>query len=200
MTTDVDLRGTAPTATECEGHASPVIAGAARLLANVWANPPLQVLIGVAAPALFAIAVGWWTPRGPMTSGQALASIAISLVVGGLVGLVTRSRWAILVTPVVFAVVFELVRKGTDSTTVDSIHLGSTYGIIALLVVRGFHGVVALVPMMLAAAFGAAFARQISGETPSAGGRAKVGRSLRRCRRRFYDWPVRPQLRACSFA
>ncbi len=179
MSTTIELRGEVSTAAEHQ-HRSPVVTGAARLLTKVWGTPRLQVLIAVAVPALVAITVGWWTPRGPMTSGQALASIAISLIVGGVVGLATRSRWAIVVAPLVFAIVFELVRKGTNSTTVDSIHLGSTYGIIALLVVRGFHGVVAFVPMMLAAAFGAAFARQITGEIASAGPRAKVGRSLRR--------------------
>lgn len=170
----------APTMSEHEHRGGPIVARTGRWLATVWSDRRLQVFIAVAAPGVYAVAAGWWTPRGPMTSGQALASIAISLVVGGLVGLVTRSRWAMAITPVVFVLGFELIRLGTDSTTVDTIHPVSLYGLIALFTVRGFHGLVALAPMILAASFGAAFARRINDTPRSPRTRAKIGRTLRR--------------------
>jgi len=113
----------------------------------------------VALAAAWALLAGWWTPRGPLTTAQALTTMAVSLLVGAAVGFAMRSRWSILVTPVVFAVVFELVRAGSAGPTVDAPHL-STYGVIALVVGRGFHALLALVPMMLGASLGAAAARR----------------------------------------
>ena len=66
----------------------------------------------------------WLTPRGPVTAPEALVSMATALVIGVAAGLVMGSRWSILVTPVVFVVVFELARLGIDGPTVDGIHLG----------------------------------------------------------------------------
>lgn len=63
-----------------------------------------------------------------------------------------------IVAPITFVVVFEAVRVGIDGPTVDAPAL-STYGMVALVVGRGFHGLVALVPMSVGAAFGAGAAR-----------------------------------------
>ena len=63
-----------------------------------------------------------------------------------------RTRWAMVLAPVSFVAVFELARIGAVGPTVDRIHLSSTYGILAFAVGRGFHGLVALVPMLLGAA------------------------------------------------
>ena len=93
--------------------------------------------------------------------------MVLSLGVGVVAGLATRSRWAMLLAPVVFAAAFELTRLGSDGPTVDAIHPGSTYGLIALFVGRGFHGALDLAPMVLAAAFGAAFARRLNGDVRS---------------------------------
>lgn len=108
---------------------------------------------------LLGLVAGWWTPRGPLTTPEALTTIGISLLVGALAGRVMRTRWAVLVAPLVFAVTFELVRAGTFGPLVDSIHLGSD--ILAFALGRGFHAVLALVPMMFGAAVGAARARHL---------------------------------------
>lgn len=175
---------TVQTAARLDGdHASqsgPIVASVSRWLSAIWNDRRLQVFIAVAAPGLYAVVAGWWTPRGPMTSGQALATMTLSILVGALVGLVTRSRWAMAVAPAVFILGFEFIRIGTGNTTVDAIHPGSLYGLIALFTVRGFHGLVALAPMILAASFGAAFARRINDQSGSPRTRAKIGRTLRR--------------------
>jgi len=90
-------------------------------------------------------------------------SIAISLVVGAIAGLVMRSRWALLVAPISFAVVYELARAGTDGPTVDAPAF-TLYGALALVVGRGFHALISLAPMVLGATVGAGIARQL--ETP----------------------------------
>ena len=127
--------------------------------------------------ALWGLAAGWWTPRGPLTTSTALWSIAISLAVGGAGGLVLRSRWAMLLTPVAFVTAFELARAGVDGPMVDGIH-ASFYGAIALVTGRGFHGLLALLPMAFGAAVGAAVARRQADVGPPTSGRP--GRVLRR--------------------
>ncbi|MEP6796910.1 MAG: alpha/beta fold hydrolase, partial [Lapillicoccus sp.] len=122
---------------------------------NGWGT--LVVVVG-----LYALVAGWLTPRGPVTTDQALAAIGVSLVVGAACGLATRSRWAMLAAPMTFVVVFELARMRTVGPLVDGIHLGSVYGIIAFASGRFLHGVLALVPMLLGAALGAGVARHLS--------------------------------------
>lgn len=130
-----------------------------------WANPRIGVSAVAAAAALWGLAAGRWTPRGPFTTSQAIWSIVISLFVGGLGGLLMRSRWAILAGPLVFAVVFELTRLGTDGPTVDTPAF-TTYGILALVVGRGFHALISLAPMAFGAVIGAGIARHLD-NTPA---------------------------------
>ena len=100
---------------------------------------------------------GWWTPRGPVTTPEALATIGLGLLVGGFTGRVMRSRWAMLLAP---------VRAGTSGPLVDGIHLGSTLGVLAFVLGRGLHGILVLLPMLLGVALGAADSRRRDGSTP----------------------------------
>src|SRR5690606_7776023 len=114
--------------------------------------------IGLAVAATLAAAAGligaWLTPRGPITTGEALASMAAALVIGILAGLAMGSRWSLLVAPAVFVVALELARRGIDGPTVDGIHLTSLYGVIAFVVGRLTHGVLVLAPMSLGTVYG----------------------------------------------
>ena len=121
------------------------------------------VAVTVAAAAGYGLLAGWWTPRGPATTTQAVAALVLSLIVGGLTGFALRTRWAMLLAPVVFATVFELTRWGTTGPLVDGIHLTSVYGALAFLSGRGVHGVLALLPMLLGAAIGAGVSRRRDG-------------------------------------
>ncbi|MBM3187456.1 MAG: alpha/beta hydrolase [Chloroflexi bacterium] len=116
-----------------------------------WRIGP-AVAVGMAAGA--GLISAWLTPRGPITTFQALVSMAAALVIGVAVGLVMGSRWSMLVTPAVFVVVFELARLGVDGPTVDGIHLGSTYGVIAFVLGRLVHGLLVLAPMILGTVYG----------------------------------------------
>ncbi|MGM0385105.1 MAG: alpha/beta fold hydrolase [Actinomycetota bacterium] len=128
----------------------------------------LALLIVVAVAAAWGLVAGWWTPRGPLTASTAIWSILISLIVGGAGGFVLGSRWAMLLAPVTFAAAFELARLGVDGPMVDGLH-ASMYGVIALVTGRGFHAVLALLPMVLGAAVGAGVARsrQPDGRSPA---------------------------------
>ena len=151
------------------------------VLEPVWRDQRISVALGLGIAASWGLVAGWWTPRGPLTTSEALWSMLISVTVGVLAGLVMRSRLALLSTPVVFAGVFELVRLDVDGPTVDGIHF-SEYGIFALIVGRVFHALLSLVPMLLGAAVGAGIARHLrpDGEVSDAQSHRPVGRYLRR--------------------
>ena len=138
--------------------------------------PPARLtrwgVLGV--PVAYAALAGLWTPRGPLTTFQALAAMALGLVTGAVVGMVLRSRWAMVLAPLVFVVVFELVRAGSTGPSVDGIHLTSAYGAMAFVLGRGVHGVLTLLPMVLGASMGAARRRE------RGSGRASFGLWLRR--------------------
>ena len=122
----------------------------------------LAVVLGLAAAA--GLISAWLTPRGPITTTEALTSMAAALAVGLVAGLITGSRWSMLVTPLAFIVAFEIARLGADGPTVDRIHLGSTYGIMAFVVGRLVHGVLVLAPMGLGALYGVWLATRIGRE------------------------------------
>lgn len=126
-----------------------------------WVRPGAAA--GVVA-AWGAIA-GWWMPRSPLTGRAALWSILFSLVAGLVAGRLAKSRWMMLAAPAVFAVVYELTRMGAEGPTVGGVHL-TTYGVIALVVGRGFHGLLSLLPMALGASVGAAAARDMRASIP----------------------------------
>jgi len=116
-----------------------------------------------------------------MSTFEGLAAMGLGLLVGLVAGLLLRSRWAMLVAPVTFAMVFEVARLGVSGPTVDGIHLGSTYGIMAFAVGRGVHGLLVLLPMVLGAALGAGLARrQLSTRRPQRGFRSRLALWLRR--------------------
>jgi pimeloyl-ACP methyl ester carboxylesterase len=80
-----------------------------------------------------------------------------------------RSRWAMLLAPLASVVVFELARLRVSGPTVDGISLDGVYGLIALVGGRGVDTLVVLVPMMVGAAYGAAWTRR---SQPAPGRRA----------------------------
>ena len=137
--------------------------GSARM---VQVDRRVAVSAGVLLAAVWGVTAGLWTPRGPLTTSTAVWSIVISLVVGGLAGLLLNSRWAMLMSPAVFAVVFEITRMGVDGPMVDGLH-ASFYGAIAFITGRGFQALLTLVPMALGAALGAGWARTRTGQVRS---------------------------------
>lgn len=132
----------------------------------------------VSLAAAWGLVAGLWTPRGPLTSAAALWSILISFAVGAVAGLLLRSRWALLWAPAVFAGAFELTRLGAQGPMVDGLHL-SMYGVIAFVTGRGFHALLALLPMAVGAAAGAGLARSRARSNDTAAGRwgRAVGRT-----------------------
>jgi pimeloyl-ACP methyl ester carboxylesterase/phage tail protein X len=160
-TTETELlTGATPSRVRLRGPAN----GVRSVCGPFWADRRIGVAAVVAAAASWGLVAGWWTPRSPLTTSQAIWSITISVFVGGVGGLMMRSRWALLVGPLVFAVVFELTRLGTDGPTVD-MPAFSTYGILALVVGRVFHALISLAPIAFGAVLGAGVARHLDDTT-----------------------------------
>jgi pimeloyl-ACP methyl ester carboxylesterase len=80
--------------------------------------------------------------------------MAVALVVGLAVGMITGSRWSLLIAPAAFFTAFELGRLGVTGPTVDRIHLGSTYGLLAFILGRLIPYLLVLLPMVVGVAYG----------------------------------------------
>jgi proline iminopeptidase len=126
----------------------------------VWADRRLGYAVLAAVAILAALASAWLTPRGPLTATHVLVSMALAVVVGGLAGVATGSRWSMVATPAVFVVVFEVARVGTSGPTVDGISL-TMLGMAAFVVGRVVHGLLVLVPLAIGAWYGVWLAHRL---------------------------------------
>jgi pimeloyl-ACP methyl ester carboxylesterase len=129
-----------------------------------WSDWRIGLVVAVGLAAGAGLIAAWLTPRGPVTTSQALASMAAALVLGLVSGLLMGSRWSVLVAPLVFVTAFELARLGVEGPTVDGIHLGSTYGIIAFVLGRGVHALLVLAPMILGTVYGVSVAVRLGSD------------------------------------
>ena len=137
------------------------------LLSSVWSDWRVGLIVTLVLAAGTGLLSAGLTPRGPVTTSQALWSLGLALVVGVAAGLVMSNQWSMLVAPIVFMIVFELARRGIDGPTVDTIQLSSAYGIIAFIVGRLFHGLLVLTPMILGARYGVTLANWLgNGKAP----------------------------------
>ena len=141
--------------------------------------------LGPAIAALVAGAAGLASaalmPRGPVTAEQGLAVMALGLVVGLAVSIAWPSRWSVLLALVAYGAIFELGRLGTVGPTVDTIRLDNVFGILALLLGRGLHLLLFLLPLSLGGSLGRAASRRLAdiGQAGGAGARAPRGSRAR---------------------
>lgn len=122
-------------------------------------------VVGLAAGAALATSIGM--PRGPITSGHSLMAMVGGFLVGAAAGLISGTRWAMLAGPAAYVLTIELARLGADAPSTGPIHLDTPVGLVAFVTGRGFHGLVALVPMILGAAVGAGAARRWGAPDPT---------------------------------
>ncbi len=134
-------------------------------LTPIWQHPWAGTAATVALAALAGLLVALTMPYGPTTAGRAIVILALGLAVGLIAGLLMRSRWALLVAPLAYMAAVELARRGLAGPTIGPIRLDQTFGILAFILGRGFHGLVGLLPMLIAVGRGMRLARQLSGQT-----------------------------------
>ena len=138
--------------------------------------------VGVVLAIILVAATGFLTglvlPRGPVTTAQAVTMLVICFGLGTAAGVLTATRWMVMVAPVVFLLAYELARLPATGPTVDGIYLGNIYGIMALLVGRGVDLVLMGLPLAVGALWGAAGGRRLAGS--DSGSRTTTGSTLRR--------------------
>jgi proline iminopeptidase len=145
-----------------EGAPRPARTPAAERLtfpAAVATNRWLGAAVAVGLGALTALMSSVPMPRGPVTGGQGLVVIGVSLSIGMAAAFLMRSRWAVLLTPLAYIVAYELARIGIAGASLEALRLDSVYGIAAFAAGRGVHGVLALLPMVVGASIGLAIVR-----------------------------------------
>jgi pimeloyl-ACP methyl ester carboxylesterase len=133
----------------------------------------------VTGAALAGVVTAATMPRGPITPSGVVVAMVLGAGVGVFAGYVLRSRWAMLLAPVAFAVAVELPRIEVVGPTVDRPELTTFFGLLTLALGRGFHALVQLVPMVLGAAAGAELARRRLG-TPGRRGWRRAAQWSRR--------------------
>ncbi|HET9520824.1 MAG TPA: alpha/beta fold hydrolase [Candidatus Limnocylindrales bacterium] len=144
-----------------------------RFVEDRWIAVAAALLVAAIAGGIGAIVA----PRGPTTAAQAFVAMGLALAAGLIGGALARSRWIIVPFALVQLIAFELGRAGTVGPTVDEVRLDTPYGIIALVISRGLHGLLNLLPLTLGVLVGIAVGRRLiaaAEESPvssSAGGR-----------------------------
>ena len=121
-------------------------------------TPSRQIVAGAALISRLA------SPRGPITTAQALGSMVGAVAVGVAAGFVTGSRWSIVLAPVTFMAVYEVARLGVNRPTVDQIRLGSIYGVFAFVLGHKLTGLLVLAPMALGGRYGVETASRLGRE------------------------------------
>jgi proline iminopeptidase len=130
-----------------------------RVRAAILASRRLAGAVALAIGTGAGLASGLLLPRGPVTAEQGLVVIATSLLVGLAAAALTRTRWALLLAPLGYVVGSELARLGVAGAAFGPIRLDSTYGIVAVVVGRGVHLLLALAPLAAGIGIGLALAR-----------------------------------------
>lgn len=119
------------------------------LLYALWRAQWMGATIATALAVILGLTIAQTMPRGPATAIQALIVMATSLMVGGVAGLVMRSRWSIPVVAIAYMIAIEIGRFHIIGPTVDAIRLNEPFGILALILGRGFQGLIGVLPMIL---------------------------------------------------
>lgn len=145
------------TAKQSPSAGPPSVAVRSRLTPDgrTWARRTAAV--GVVAVA--AASAGLWTPRGPATVAESLATIVVALLAGLGAGWLLRSRLGLVMLPLVYAATFELTRLRAQGPTVDMLHLDEIYGVLAAVSGRGVHGLLVFPALVAGGLVGFAISR-----------------------------------------
>jgi pimeloyl-ACP methyl ester carboxylesterase len=126
-----------------------------RPLATIRADRRLGLAVAVGVGVLGGLVSALVMPRGPVTAQQGLVAMAIGLGIGLAAGLALRTTWAVIPAALAFMVAMEIGRIGAVGPTVDAVRFDSVFGILAVVVGRGLHGLLVFVPMLFGAVIGA---------------------------------------------
>ncbi len=139
-------------------------------------HPIVSAALALGSAALAGILLARTMPYGPTTTSQLLITMTASLIAGLLGGTLLQSRWAFLVIPVAFVVAVEIARPDVLGPTSGAVRLDNTYGVLALIVGRGFNAVVTLLPLLAGVGLALLFSGYLS--STAGQGQALVERVL----------------------
>lgn len=114
----------------------------------------LRLAAASAGVLVLGVATGLLIPRGPVSGAQAVAVMASCAAAGFLVGLYTRAGRAVVLSLLAYAVGVEVARAGVPGLSASGLNVSSAWGIYAFITGRGFHGLVAFAPLVVAGAAG----------------------------------------------
>ena len=120
---------------------------------------------GLAAAIALAIALAagslttFIAPRGPTTMANALFLMALGLSIGLLGGVLGRSRWILVPMAAAQIVGIEIARLDFVAPTLD-LRFDNSYGIVAFVITRGVHWLLAFLSMTCGVLTGVAMARR----------------------------------------
>jgi proline iminopeptidase len=160
-----------PASTSIDGM--PASLPAATILADRRVAIGLAVAGAIGAGLLSSVIA----PRGPSTTTNTLALMALALLVGVTGGYLARTRWILVPMAVAVLIGVELGRMDVVGATLD-IRLDSAYGIIALVITRGVHGLLTVVPMAFGVLLGIGLARRSFTAPGATSGGRPVGTAL----------------------
>lgn len=143
-----------------ENYATPRYS-TSRLLRQFWRNRLMAAVTITVAALMVGATVVRALPRGPATAFQALAVMLSCFLLGLAAGMVMRSRWAILFTSAAYILAVEIGQLDTVGPTVGPIRLDEAFGVLALLLGRGFHTLVAILPIIAGVGMGAMLASRL---------------------------------------
>ena len=137
-----------------------------RMLARLWQHRRSAIGVVVAAGAATGVTTALLLPRGPVVASQGVELMVTGAVLGVLAGLVLRRRRAVLLVLLAHLAALELVRLPLTGPTVDGIHLGTLYGVVAFVTGRGFDALLLIPAAVVGAVYGAGLARHWSDGSP----------------------------------
>ena len=135
-------------------------------LQSLWRHRLRATALSAALSALLGLAVAQALPRGPATAVATLTVMVTSLVVGFIAGLTVRSRWVAVPIILTHILAVEIGRLDVAGPTVNGLRLNEPFGILALALGRGFHGLVGLLPMVIGVFWGVVMAMRLGGRAP----------------------------------
>ena len=146
-----------------DGYEALVIAIAPQRRASIGEH-----FVLVAAATGIAIAVGWLSslamPRGPVSTGDALVTIAIGLLVGVAAAFIRPTRWMLIAVLIGLVVGIEVGRLDIVAASL-AIRFDTPYGVIAFAVTRGVHAILLIPATALGVLLGIATAQRLSRAT-----------------------------------
>jgi len=151
----------------------PVTATPAPAVGRDGSSEPWTRWLGAAGlVAGVGVAGGLWTPRGPVTVTESLATMLLAIVAGVGGGWMLRSRRGVLTLPILYAAAFELTRLPAQGPTVDMLDVSGIYGWLAAVSGRGVHGLLVFPALVAGGLVGGAIARARRSGLPTGGRRA----------------------------